>query len=296
MEAEAASVTEIEAVLSTDFLEAHPTEAARVLETLPPEDAASVLRAADETDAALVLRRMAPTNGAACIALLDDAATRALIEHLPLDSAALLLRVLPEAERRRVLDLMSRRSSEPLRRLLEYPPGTVGAVMDPNVFVVANDLSAQAARDNLDRHADTAIYYVYVVDREQKLVGVLTLPELMLEERDRSIASAMNRSPVAVAASASHFELVRHPGWRRFHALPVVDAEGRLLGIIRYETLRELEDELGGGESGGKGGLDLAVSLSELYVKGLTGLVTGLAPRSAARGKTSDPSKEGKGS
>jgi len=143
----------------------------------------------------------------------------------------------------------------------------------------------------LGRNAGAATYYVYVIDREQRLVGVLTLRELMLAASGRSIAAVMKRSPLSVNANLRHLELIRHSGWHRFHTLPVVDDAGHLMGVVRYETLRRLESEFAGEATSGKSAVNLAVSLSELYVKGLTGLVTGLAPRNAAASK--DDGEEG---
>jgi magnesium transporter len=125
------------------------------------------------------------------------------------------------------------------------------------------------------------LYYLFVVDRSRKLVGVLTLRELMLAAGDLPIVSVMRGKPVSIEAAASHLDLLRHNGWRSFHAIPVVDADNVLLGVVRYETIRKLEAELTGTERR-QGGLDLALSLSELYVKGLTGLVNGLVPRAPA--------------
>jgi magnesium transporter len=230
---------------------------------------------------AAVLRRMTAASAAACLVRLRHDRVKQLLALLPVDSTATLLRLLSEEERSSVVQALPRRIAEPLRRLLAYPEGTAGSVMDPNVFVIANDVTVRAARARLRRDASTALYYLYVVDRSRKLVGVLTLRELMLAAGDLPIVSVMRGKPVSIEAAASHLDLLRHNGWRSFHAIPVVDADNVLLGVVRYETIRKLEAELTGTERR-QGGLDLALSLSELYVKGLTGLVNGLVPRAPA--------------
>jgi magnesium transporter len=273
--------TDLDAILSRAFLTEHPKESARVLEGLDPSGAASVLSESAPEIAAAVLRQMVPASAAACYAQLSEPLAATLLQLISPDSAAGLLRMLSSPAKRAVLDTLPRASADPIRRLLAYPEASTGAVMDPNVFAVSNDVTVRAATESLSRNVNAAIYYVYVVDREQKLVGVLTLRELMRAEKARSIASVMKRNPVFVRARASHLELVRHAGWRRFHAIPVVDDGGLLLGVVRYETLRALEGEFSDEGMQKQGGLNLAASLSEFYVKGLTGLVLGFAPRSS---------------
>lgn len=272
--------SDVDAVLSKSFLRNHPTESARVLEGLDSTEAAAMLADIDVESAAAVLRRMASVPAAACCGQLSEDLAATLVARLGPDSAAVLLRTLGAPASTAILDKLRPDLAVPIRRLLAYPEGTVGAMMDPNVFTVSNDISVKTANERLARNADAAIYYVYVVDREQRLVGVLTMRELMRAEGERSIASVMKRSLVSIEATSSRYEMVTHAGWRRFHAIPVVDAGGLLLGVLRYETLRELETTLNSNDSQQKGRTDLALSLSELYVKGLTGLITGFPPRS----------------
>lgn len=269
---------DIDIHLLKQFLESHPVESARILESRPPSEVAALLSGVEPEIAAAVVQRMAPGSAAAGVADTEIGSAANIVKRLPLDSTVLLLRRLPEPKRSAVMDSLPRRMADPIGRLLEYPEGTAGAVMDPNVFVVANDLTVRGALERLRRNPRTTIYYVYVTDREQRLVGVLTLRELMLANRDDPIVSAMHKSPLSMRATASHLELVKHIGWRKVHAIPVVDDADALLGVVRYETLRKLEGEFGGNEQS-LGGLDLALSLSELYVKGLTGLIGGLLPR-----------------
>lgn len=270
--------SEIETRLATGFLETHAADAAAVLEARNPGDVASLLAEVEPAPAAVVLRQMVAGRGAACVLRMDARKAAKILGELPANAVASLLRGLSPEERESVLGYLRVDDAASVRRLLAYPSGTAGAVMDPDPFVVAADTRVRAAVARLRRDPRKALYYVYVVDRDQRLVGVLTLRELMLADRDLPVVSVMTKDPVAVAADASHLDVLAHPAWRRFHAVPVVDAGGALLGVIRYETFRHIENELTG-DSKRQTGLDLVVSLSELYAKGLSGLVTGIFPR-----------------
>lgn len=275
---------QIETRLATGFLENHPAEAAAVLEARNPGDVATLLSEVEPAQAASVLRQMVTGRGAACVIRMDARKAAKVLGELPANSVASLLRALNPEERETVLRYVRVDEAESVRRLLAYPQGTAGAVMDPDPFVVAADSDVRAAVARLRRDPRKALYYVYVVERDQRLVGVLTLREMMLAGRDLPIVSVMTKDPVAVAADASHLDVLAHTAWRRFHAVPVIDAGRKLVGVLRYETFRDIEAEFSG-EAQHRTGMDLVVSLSELYAKGLSGLVTGMFPRGGHGGE-----------
>jgi hypothetical protein len=82
------------------------------------------------------------------------------------------------------------------------------------------------------------------VDRDQRLVGAMTLRELLLAPGETPLASLMVSEPYRIRATDDRARVLSHPGWREVHSLPVVDDEGGYLGAIRYRTLREIEEEL----------------------------------------------------
>jgi magnesium transporter len=269
-----------DARLCAAFLASHPNEAGRVLETLTPAAVGPLLDAVDRDVAAAVVQRMVAGRAAACLERLGARRAARIVQLLPLDAAALILRCLPEATGSEIVAALPRAAGGPLERLMRYPDGTAGASMDPKIFVVPNDVNVRDAARRLRRNPRSALYYVYVVDRALRLVGVLTLRELMLAGRDTPLVSVMHGNPITIGPLASHRELIDHGGWHRFHALPVVDSEGVLLGVVRYEAMRKIEEQLRPAVH--NGALDLAVSLSELYVRGLNGIVSGLAPSATA--------------
>ena len=132
---------------------------------------------------------------------------------------------------------MAARASEPIRRLLCHPEGTAGALMDPGVPALPGDISVIEARSLLKASSSRAMYYVYVVDRDNCLIGVLNLRQLMLTSSKQSLESLMRRPVSSLQSGADRTAILGHPGWRDLHALPVVDKGGRFLGVLRHETV-----------------------------------------------------------
>lgn len=236
----------LETRLATDLVAAHPLEAARVFERLRARDVAALLERLEIEPGARALRQMALHSAAAVVAELSQGWASEILERLPTEFAALLLRSVDAAARERLLATLSSRRARELRSLLAFPEKTAGSLMDPEILALPQDLTAKAALVRVREAASHARYNVYVVDRDQVLVGVINLHELLMARPGDLLSSLMQSAVHRLAARASRHDIVSNPGWRTVHALPVVDERGRYLGAVRYRTLRQLEEELRG--------------------------------------------------
>ena len=272
----------VEEELALALLEAHPPHAAMALERLSPDRAATVLLAVQPNVAGAVLAAMTPTRAAQCLAVPSPADAGAMLAGTPADDAARITRAIEPARRETILAAMPDAAGESLRRVLRYPEGTAGAEMDPAIFQVPEDVLAADARDRLRRAARKLLYYVYVVNREGRLVGVLDIPELMLASGREPVGAAMQREPDRLSAWMPVAIVREHPAWHRYHAMPVVDESDRLVGAIRYQTLRRLDRDAAG--RGTDHALLTARALGELFRVGTAGLVAGVAAAGAASG------------
>jgi Mg/Co/Ni transporter MgtE len=276
-----------ETLLAEAFMAAHPADAARALEALAAEDAAALLAGAEPDDGAAVVRRMAPGSGADCLARLAPERAADILAALPPDAAVALLRRLDPERLAALLGPLPPSSAESLRARLRFPEDSAGALADQHVLALPLDLSAGEALSQVRRTAHRVLHYVYVVDRDQRLCGVVSLPELMLAPTKAPLASTMRREVVRLPADAPRAVIVGHPGFRALHALPVVDADGTFVGALRYETLRRLEEDASGPRQG-PDALATLLTLGELCWIGLTGvfvdLTTTLTPAPRAEG------------
>lgn len=251
-------------LLSDTFIDSHPEEAAGVLEGLPIEQTAAYLEATDAERSARVVGSMLAIGAAACLSHMEAERAAKIVEHLELDSAAAILRAVDATARERVLAVTDAAIAEPLARLLRYSEGTAGAFMDPRVKVVPAEITVAEAMARLRSGPGRVLYYLYVVDRDRRLVGVLNLRELTLAPAEETIGAIARREVARLSPTAARAAIVAHPRWRDVHALPVADESGRLLGAIRYGTFRRLEEELDN-DSRRQHPITLGVSLFELY-------------------------------
>lgn len=263
-------------VLALRFLEDHPGDAAAVLERRPVEDVVALLGECRPVVAAAVLHRMDRAAGAAALEACPPASAARIAAALPVAALAALLRRLAPNVRERLLAALPRQASAPARLLLSFPEGAAGAMMDPHVRALPGDISARAALVRLREATAAPLDYVYVVDREQRLIGVLTARELLTAHPQAQLATIMHAPVTSLAARSDTLEIVSHPAWQRHHALPVVNPRGVYLGAIRYETLRALETSLRAGRTLGAP-LGAALSLAEAFWRGLAELMTDLS-------------------
>ncbi len=267
--------------LGARFAENHPEDAARTLEHSAPQEAAAFLEEIAASSAAGVVRRMNAAHAADCLSVLAPERAAEIIANLPLDHAALLLRRMGAAAAN-VLDNAAEPVAQPLRRLLQYPEGTAAALTDPQVLTLPSDIRIAEAQKYLRRHAAHALFNVYVVDRDHRLVGVLNIRALLAARPSESLSSLMRTDIVSLPAHADLTTVAAQRSWLEYDALPVVDKSGILLGIIRHKTLRQLAAAAASRQPTIPA-VAMAVALADLYWQGLSALLAGLMQVAAAR-------------
>jgi Mg/Co/Ni transporter MgtE len=200
-----------------------------------------------------------------------------LVEQLPLDLAASILRRMNGPERAPLLAALPEKTSAALSALLRYADHTAGALMDPAVLSLPHDIHANEARNLIRRSGQRLLYYVYLVDREHRLVGVVNLPQLLFADPHESLTSLMKTPVARLPARADGPAILAHPGWNHWHDLPVVDDHEVLLGMIRYETFRRLQ-QAAAPNLQLKEALGLALGVGELYWMVAAGLIESFSP------------------
>ncbi|HEX9582033.1 MAG TPA: CBS domain-containing protein [Gemmatimonadales bacterium] len=272
-----------ELAIAAQFVEDHPEETAAVLERVSFNDAAALLAELDPALAAQAIARISASLAVDCLRSMHREQVGRVLAALPVDLAARLLRLTTDEVRERWLTVMPPESAEVLTRKLRYPPATAGALADPLVLALPEDTIVAEAQKHLRRSPERAYYYIYVVDRQHRLVGALDIRELMHGSPRAPLSSVMHRDPVRVPAQSDLATVTAHPGWRELDALPVVDQAGVFYGIVRHRTIRQIAG--GAGEPGPVAPMvNTLLGLGELYWTGIAALL-----RSFSRGRGNQP-------
>lgn len=270
----------LESQLANELVRRYPARAASVLDRMPQQGAAGVLADASAAAAAAVVARMSPHPALDVFEQLDVGAAAAILGELEQDVASRLARRLAEDRREAVFAALPARIRHRLRTLLNFSENTAGALMDPEVLALAGDLTCEQAMARVRAVPDQARYNLYVVNREQELIGVVNLRELLLAPANETLSDVMVRDPVRLQADADRSIVISHPGWKRVHSIPVVDDRGVYLGAVRYRALRRLEEELVGAAVKDA---NTSEALGEVFASGASGLLDALTGAGAQR-------------
>ncbi len=217
--------------------ELHPADLATIIDQLAPRDRAGVLASLDDEAVAEALEEMEPDTQVEVLEDLAPERAADILEEMSPDDAADLVADLSDETRDEILALMESDEKAEVQELLAYPEDTAGGIMTTEFVAVPATLTAGQTIDTLrelEPDAET-IYYVYVVDDDDRLVGVLSLRDLIVARPETPIAEVMIQEPVAVGVLADQDEVAEVVAHYNLLAVPVVDDEGRLAGIVTVD-------------------------------------------------------------
>jgi CBS domain-containing protein len=217
--------------------ELHPADLATIIDQLSRSDRVGVIAALDDEAAADAIGEMEPETQVDILEDLEPGRAADILEEMDPDEAADLVADLSEESRDEILGLMEKDEAEEVQELMTYDEETAGGIMTTEYVCVPATLTAAQTIDRLRELEPTAetIYYVYVTDVEDRLVGVLSLRDLIVAKPDTIISTFMYDEPVAVHTGASQEEVTDVVARYNLLAVPVVDEEGRMEGIVTVD-------------------------------------------------------------
>ncbi|MGD9902350.1 MAG: magnesium transporter [Vicinamibacterales bacterium] len=188
---------------------------------------------------------LGPERGAALLAGRSAEEIARLVGEIPSDDAAALVDHLPEELSHEVLELMRRRESGQVESLLDYAERTAGRIMNPNVFALSEDLTVAEAISALQNAINVEmVFYLYVVDARRHLVGVTSLRRLLLVNAETPLKRIMTPDVFSVRVDTDQEEAARLVASYNLLAIPVVDEENKLAGVITVDDVIDvLKDE-----------------------------------------------------
>jgi magnesium transporter len=250
--------------LSAAVLKTQPATAARVFENFPPDLVARFLATTSPANTGQIVGHFTPVFAANLLAALEPAAAGRVFDHLPPDYQILLLRQLEHGERDRLLQEMEPERAASIRRLLPYPDGTAGALMEAPLASVPDNLSVRNALKRVKRIRYGMKFYLYATDDRGVLTGVLTLHQLLNAPSSSRVGEIMQRQVVTLTPMMSLRSVFDSPYWQEYHALPVIDDRRILLGVIRQKSVRRFEEQTAQADAVGMG-LDTALAVGEMF-------------------------------
>lgn len=225
-----------------ELLKQHPAEVADIISELKDEEAIEVLhRLFERRKAADALGEMDPEDAARLYTELSHEERLQILTRMAPDDAVDLLEELPPDMVRDLLARLTREDSVELSELLSYEPDTAGGLMSPDVVAVRADSTVADAIETLRKEAEEAetLYYAYVVDDHDTLIGVLALRDLVLAKPDQRIRSIVRTELVSLPVDMDAEEVTNVFDKYNYLALPVVDEAGKLLGIVTVDDVMD---------------------------------------------------------
>ena len=220
----------------------HPADIADIVEEMTADERVAVFEQLDAETAAEALAEVEPEMQAAIVSDLDEERAADILEEMDPDEAADLLQDLPEERREELVELMEKEEKQDVEELLTYAEDSAGGIMTTDYVALAGGLTAAQAIDELRvRKPDPQLtYYLYVVDDEGRLEGVISLRDLVVAPPETKLTAAMDPHVLKVEAETPKEEVASLIAKYDLLALPVVDARRKLLGTVTVDDVVEL--------------------------------------------------------
>jgi len=178
------------------------------------------------------------------LALIDDEKVGRLIVRADPDEAVTFIDSLPDERRERVMALLDPERRAAVREIINYPEGTVGRLMTTDFMALPPDATAQGAIDKIRERGELeSFFYLYVVDKDGKLVGVVPIRNLVIAPPARELRDMMIADPIKADVFMDQEDAARIVAKYELLALPIVDEGGRLEGIITVDDVIDIIKE-----------------------------------------------------
>jgi magnesium transporter len=225
--------------LAQSFLEHDPLAAAQCIETMNEADALTVLKALPPSLVSKMFPHLQVSIASGLLSQFPSSLFNEVILKLEPNRAAAIILGMEQEAQKRLIDELPDKSREEIRELLIYPQNSAGRLMSTDFLALRQDVEVRDAVQRirtLARKRNPASY-AYVIDESNHLVGVINMRQLILESPDAELSSFMHRNVFSVNAFMDIEEVADEVTKRKFFAVPVVDSQNKLLGLIKADQL-----------------------------------------------------------
>jgi magnesium transporter len=221
--------------------ELHPSELADILEELDRAHRSSIFQTLDLETAAETLQEVDPKIQLSLIETASEERASDILEQMEPDEARDFLAELPEEKQQQLMDKLDKSQREDVEELLRYEEGTAGSIMTKDYLALPREATIAQAVDAFQRvyHPLDSVAYFYVTDEVGRLVGVITLRHLVICDRQKTLGSLMNPHVISVSLEDDLDKVADLFNKYKFLALPVVDTNNVIQGIITLQDIVE---------------------------------------------------------
>ena len=194
---------------------------------------------------ASILEESGPEFFRSILSNIDQEHGKNILEQMSLDDLTDILSEIEEDERHRIMNLLSKEDADDVKELLVYDEDSACGIMTTGYIEINKNMTAKEAIDHMRENALDAetIYYIYVVDNDEKLVGVLSLRELITARDSVIVEDLMSENIISIDVDEDREEAVRLVSKYDLIAIPVIDKEGILKGIITVDDIIDVMEE-----------------------------------------------------
>ena len=225
--------------LSLEYLTRYPTESAESLGRMKGKEIASLLQTQKIQQAVRTWERLSPDIASEVLLYTQESFSKDILSAAdPAVSARILMRMTPE-ERDKFLNMCEKSIRDLLTELLQYPQGSAGSLMDTRFIIIHDDLTAKEALQRLRKIKPRFTRHFFLLDKEGNLKGMVDIHELAIAPGNELISTIATPVVSAVLPVASREEVVEQLEKYKLADLPVVDVNGKLAGVIRYNALMD---------------------------------------------------------
>lgn len=220
----------------------HPADIADIISRVSQEERIALFEGLDPNVAAEALHELDPDVRTAIMEKLDKALASDIVERMPPDEAADLLGELPSEQAKELLESMETGEAQDIQELLAHEEDTAGGIMTNEFISYPPGMKVADAIEKFKLDANTVetVYYIFVVDEHEKLAGVISLKDMILSLPTATLEEIMETKLKTVLPDTDQDDVAETISKYNLLAIPVVDASGKLLGIVTIDDIMDI--------------------------------------------------------
>lgn len=222
------------------FFEYDSLTATHALETMDDEEAILILTALPASVSAKIFNKLQPDHAANLLTRVPEETFKEIVDSMEPQQGASILMHLSEEIRDKLITLLPDKNKKQIQEILTFPRGSLGSIMTTKYVAFHEELKIKDAIEKIRERAHSKAppaSYVYIVDDENRLVGVINMRDLIIGDGESNLESIMNKEFFSFNAFTDREEAASELANRKYFAAPVVDNENHLLGIVKADQL-----------------------------------------------------------